>query len=71
MNKIKLQKIINSLLFIVFAVQVITSLFLLFNRGTEAIAEVHKYNGVLFIALAVIHIMLNWGWVRSVIFKKH
>jgi hypothetical protein len=27
--------------------------------------EVHELNGVLFIALVLTHIVLNWGWVKA------
>jgi hypothetical protein len=36
----------------------------------QTIFEVHEHNGVLLIALAIIHIVLNWGWIKTNFLKK-
>jgi hypothetical protein len=69
MNKIAWLKLINTLLLVSFLAQVASSLLLIF-RFSETAATFHKYNGLLFILLASLHIGLNWGWIRSVMFKR-
>lgn len=32
---------------------------------TRMVFELHELNGVLFIAVALTHIVLNWGWVKA------
>jgi predicted ferric reductase len=69
MNKNQWMKGVNVLLLVSFLVQVVTSLWLLFG-GSDAAYDIHKYNGLLFILFACMHIFLNWGWIRSVLLKK-
>lgn len=42
-------------------------------RGTEVIKELHAACGILFFLVGLIHLYLNWAWVRINIFgiKKH
>jgi hypothetical protein len=61
-------KIVNSLLFISLLVQAITGLWL-FWSGSETIANIHKYNGLIFLALVATHITLNWNWIKTVLLK--
>lgn len=69
MDKTKWLRIINPLLF----------LFLLYQAGTGLLHEafneevfevVHPVGGVLLVLLALTHLSLNWGWVRSIYFHK-
>lgn len=72
MNKLKLLKIINPLLLISFFLQVSTSLMMFFRIRTPytlMVFNVHTYNGLVMISLAVLHIYLNWGWIKSNFFK--
>lgn len=32
--------------------------------------DLHKPGGFVFFALAIIHIVLNWSWIKSTYFKK-
>jgi hypothetical protein len=32
--------------------------------------EIHEYNGFIFVALVLLHLFFNWGWVRANILKR-
>ena len=73
MNKILALRVVNMVLFFSFVLQVITSLVIFFKirlPDAEAVFEIHEYNGLLLILLAITHITLNWGWVKANFFKK-
>ena len=73
MNKLLGLRVVNMALFFSFVLQVITSLIIFLKirlSNTEAIFEVHEYNGLLMILLAATHITLNWGWIKANFFKK-
>ncbi|MDD5439081.1 MAG: DUF4405 domain-containing protein [Candidatus Omnitrophica bacterium] len=68
MNKMKLLKIVNLCLLLSFVVQAGTGIIIYLKIRLPfrpAIFEVHTYNGLLVILLALIHLTLNWGWIRS------
>lgn len=72
MDKVKLLRIVNPVLFLSFVVQAVTvSVILLRIRipHLRAIIELHEYNGIVMITLVSIHIILNWGWIRANFFK--
>jgi hypothetical protein len=35
----------------------------------EFLGKIHKYNGLIMIVLIVFHAALNWGWIKTNIFK--
>jgi hypothetical protein len=73
MNKVMVLRVVNAALFLSFILQVVTSLiiFLRINISFKhLIFEVHEYNGLCMIALVVVHIALNFGWIRANFFKK-
>lgn len=73
MDKTGALKIVNPILACSFLVQVITSIIIFFDikiPNRESVFEIHEYNGLLLIALAIIHITLNWGWIKANIFKR-
>ena len=71
MSKSVLLRAVNYLLFISFAIQAIAGLILFFSPdSSEMIAQIHKYNGVALTILVLLHIALNWGWVKSVFIKR-
>lgn len=69
-------KLINPLLFLSMSVQVATGLVLMFGLFVSspvifsAITELHEHNAILLIILILIHLSLNWGWVRANFFKS-
>ena len=76
MNKIVLLKITNPFLFISMLAQVCTGIILFFDLFTgrprlfEMIAQIHRYNGVVLAALVVVHLLLNWGWIKAQFLKS-
>ncbi len=57
MSKIKLLKIVNSVLGISFILQVISTV--------AGLYTLHKINGMIFIIIAIVHVALNWGWIKA------
>jgi hypothetical protein len=71
MSKSVLLKTVNYLLFVSFAIQAVAGLILFFSPdSSETTAQIHKYNGVALTLLVLVHIALNWGWVKSALSKK-
>lgn len=73
MTEAKLLRMVNTILFISFAVQAVTAAIILFRLKTpftHMVFEVHENNGMVLIALAITHITLNWGWVRANFFGR-
>ncbi|OIO35250.1 MAG: hypothetical protein AUJ74_07350 [Candidatus Omnitrophica bacterium CG1_02_44_16] len=69
MNKNQWLKTVNSVMFVSLLLQVFTSLWLLLHFTRTALT-IHKYNGLFFIILVITHIILNWPWIRSALFKR-
>ena len=69
MSKIKALKIVNSALAIVFLILVLTALF--FQSIPYSIYRViHPYTGYVFTGLVILHIILNFGWIKNNVLKK-
>jgi len=74
-NKTKWLRIINILLFSAVLWQGVSGLGRLF-LGYEFLEDelftiIHAGGGISLLVLATIHLILNWGWVRSNYFGKH
>ncbi|WAC07716.1 MAG: hypothetical protein OS130_00510 [Thermodesulfobacteriota bacterium] len=64
MKKITSLKITNAILLILFLCQATTGLaHPLF--GDELFEILHPIVGVLLIIIGIVHIVLNWGWVKA------
>jgi hypothetical protein len=73
MNKAGALRIVNTVLFFSFIMQIITSIIILLRikvPHTQLIFEVHEYNGLFMIMVASTHIALNWGWIKANFFKN-
>lgn len=73
MNKAKLLKIVNPIIFLLFIIQVITSLILFFGfkiPDIKDVVEIHEYNGLILIVMIIIHVFLNWDWIKVTFLKK-
>jgi hypothetical protein len=71
MSKPKMLLIVNSLLAVAIVVQAITGALVKYEVGPgEFWPNTHIACGVTLLVLTVIHLVLNWGWVRSNILKK-
>ncbi|NTV28740.1 MAG: DUF4405 domain-containing protein [Candidatus Omnitrophica bacterium] len=72
-NKVRLLKVVNAVLAIVFITQAVTGLVMFFDINIVNLRYVfstHKYSGLALIVLLMIHLSLNWSWVRSTYFSK-
>ncbi|MFA4982195.1 MAG: DUF4405 domain-containing protein [Candidatus Omnitrophota bacterium] len=61
------------MLLLSFITQAVTGLIFFFGidvPNKHALLELHEYNGLLMAALVVIHVTLNWGWIKANILKK-
>ncbi|MDD3904907.1 MAG: DUF4405 domain-containing protein [Candidatus Omnitrophica bacterium] len=76
MNKLKMLRIVNPVLFISAVVQIVTGAGFAFHvfesspRVFKMALEAHEYNGFLFAVLIITHLVLNWDWVKSQFFRK-
>ena len=73
MEKLKVIKFINACLFFAALVQASTGVFLFFvGQGSwvERVGEIHRYTGLLLLALIVAHIFLFWPVIKHHYFKK-
>jgi hypothetical protein len=73
MNRLKWLVVINAALFFSVFLQITTGVMLFFDilvSKSELISRVHAYNGFLFVVLLVMHLVLNWGWIKSNLFKR-
>ncbi|MDP8211405.1 MAG: hypothetical protein RAO94_07455 [Candidatus Stygibacter australis] len=74
MKKIKALKVVNIFMVLAFLV---TALSLVFYKmipsaiqGEEFLYEMHELAGTIFILVGIIHLILNFGWIKSMYFKK-
>ena len=69
MNKAGQLKQVNAWLLVILAYQAVTGM-LLGLTGWETLEYLHPIGGAVLVALACIHVGLNWGWVRSAFFAR-
>jgi hypothetical protein len=63
-------KRVNIILFFSFIYQGLTGLGAgLFNAETFGV--IHPVGGVVLVFFGLLHVGLNWGWVKSVLLRKH
>lgn len=63
-------KVINPIIALLLLSQVFSAL-LHGALSHELFEKVHKTGGFLLFLGAVIHLLLNWGWVKATYFKKN
>lgn len=69
----KLLKIVNPLLFLTFLVNQVAMLLYKVPGSlqySEHMTKLHTWAGLGFLGLAIIHISLNWRWIKTQIFKR-
>lgn len=72
MNK-RLYNTVGLALLCSFTIQAFTAVIIVLRirvPHVQTVFKVHEYNGMLMIAIAVSHIILNWGWMKASLFKK-
>lgn len=67
----KLLKVVNPILFILIVIQIISGLGQYYARQDVFIflRRIHLPNGILFVIFFIIHLYLNWGWIKINFFK--
>ncbi|MDD5223009.1 MAG: DUF4405 domain-containing protein [bacterium] len=70
MKKVKALKIVNLLLFLAFIFQALTGIGQIIIDA-DLLPLIHKLGGVLLLIFAVIHLILNWGWVKANFLKAN
>ena len=60
---------VNLILFITACVQALTGAVLALN-GPEFFGIIHIYNAFLLSAMIVVHLALNWTWVKALIRRR-
>ena len=62
-------KVVNVILALVFLNQAATGL-LRDSLSREAFVILHQNAGIVLVACVVVHVVLNWNWVRSALLKR-
>lgn len=76
MNRFDVLRRLNPLLLIVSFIQAGTAVVFLLSPARFMGPSggwpyyVHRFNGPLLIVLIIVHLALNWGWVKANIFKR-
>jgi hypothetical protein len=63
-------KIINPILFILLIVAGVALAIYKLGGYSENMAKIHQIAGILFFITGFIHLIFNWGWIRTNILKK-
>jgi len=69
MNRQKVLVVVNILLGIIVISQFATLFFMEFVGGKWT-REFHAINGLILFGLVLIHIVLNWQWIKRNVFKR-
>ena len=75
MNRFDALRKLNPLLILVAGLQAATGVIFLISPARFMGPSggwpyyVHRFNGLLLVVLIVVHLALNWGWVKANIFK--
>ena len=71
MKNVKVLKIVNPLLACIACIQSVTALLMMMVDSVgETIREFHEWNGIVLLTVAVIHVSLNWSWIKTNYFTK-
>lgn len=69
----KALRALNPLLILIALIQSVTGIVLALDLKltfTESLLDFHKYNGLLLVALIILHMIFNWGWIRLNLLNK-
>ena len=69
MNKQNVLKWLNLALFLLLIVQLLSGVAALFGLGAGSLV-LHIYAGLAMVVIVLMHLWLNWGWVKMNFFKK-
>ena len=66
MNKITLLKISTPVLALLFVTQIVSG----FLITIEMFFSIHKWVGRIFVLFIILHVVLNWNWIKANYFRK-
>jgi hypothetical protein len=69
MKKASILKFLNPLLFLAAFIQIITVV-IIKTIPTSQIFTIHEYNGYTLAVIILLHLILNWNWIRLTYFKQ-
>ncbi len=69
MNKQRMLVIVNIMLGVLVISQFATLFFMEFV-GAEWTKEFHEINGFILFGLILVHVVLNWQWIKHNVFKR-
>ncbi len=69
MNRTKMLKYINPIIAVLAASQLLSGIFNSMLHP-ETFETLHKGGGVLLFIGVIVHVVLNWGWVKSTYLRK-
>jgi hypothetical protein len=72
MDKAKMLKVLNPILFLCILIQGLSVLIKSvtgYNNYTDILINVHTYNGYVFFGLLLFHLYLNWTWIKTNILR--
>ncbi len=74
MKKQSLLKFLNFILLIVFFLVALSMILYRWGseslQGSETMSEIHETSGTVLFFMVILHLVLNWTWIRSTYFKK-
>ncbi|MCM8760549.1 MAG: DUF4405 domain-containing protein [Candidatus Omnitrophica bacterium] len=73
MNRAKTLKVVNAALLVSFLAQTVTALIIYFGidiPDMKLVYDIHEHNGMIMIVLVLVHVALNWGWIKANFFKR-
>ena len=74
MNKARLFKVVNAALILSAIVQFTTVVMIMAHikaPNARMVFEIHEHNGIVMCVLIMMHVMLNWGWIKANFLKVH
>lgn len=69
MNKTKWLKVVNPFLVLAFLAQLTTAVIMVLGIRSKINFLIHKNNGLVFLGLIIIHLCLNWSWIKTNFFE--
>ncbi|MDP8221598.1 MAG: hypothetical protein P9X26_09640 [Candidatus Stygibacter frigidus] len=74
MKKLKALKVVNIFMILAFLAAALSLVFYKWIpsaiQGESFLYEMHEFAGTIFIIIGIIHLVLNFGWIKSMYFKK-
>jgi len=73
MSRVKLLRIVNILLALVFLSISVSGIIQMLSPGTIPylqFKQIHPLTGMLLIILVLVHVYLNWNWIKANYLKK-